>query len=397
MKYEIYSLFRNCNVLGLSRLLNDALLWEESKDKSTLFDYRTAGNMSLYERYFIGNEKVDSDMIPLLGSKETNDEKNEILFYHEDGKRKVFARESHKSRKIYGRFYMPYTTSELVYLKRLLKERLHHLFFTETECEAIEESMNACLNERGVALSEVEQMDDFIVYSGRSRLRDRWEGDIPERSKRIFSEIMKAIKGHDDIVLRLSDNPDCEQRCRPKKLVYSQLEERLRLLAYDYVQQKDVRFYVSDMIDVREVDREVASSMPQQEKMLGLILKVSASKNGAERLLTRLTEYTYYITRDNTSSETDQRFYVLVFFPEVDRLRVIRRIMSVGSNVVVLTKKRRKTSGGKSENEPRNQQLERFLRKYIVDTDCRKDVWANCEATVATIKEELKKSIANYK
>lgn len=403
MKYEIYSLFRNCNVLGLCRLLNDALLWEEAKDRSKLFDYQTVGEDELRKRYFIGRNKVDGDLFPLLGSKETGDEKNDILFYHESGERRKAGKRRVKKRgpdgvtNIYGRFYTPYTLSEVVYLKYLMRERVHHLFLSEDECRKLECAVDGYLEENNVSLSEVEALDDFLIYKGRSLLRDRWEGETLVCCKRNLKVLSEAIKERCNITYRLENASDNEpQRCYPRNIIYSQLEERLRVLVYDYHSEKYVRLYVSEMRDIEKIAKEDDLEEPPVEKTWGLVLRVYAAKNAAERLLTRLAEYEYYVIRDNNVSGTEQAFYVLVFYPEVDRLRVARRILSVGSNVEILTKKKKKPKGMVSEKEPRNQQLERFIKKYVSDADVRAAIWRNCEDMVGMIKEEVNKTLEHY-
>lgn len=232
----------------------------------------------------------------------------------------------------FPKYYIPCVTEEVLYLKYFMDEGYLNYFLSPIEVESISKKINTFISNCGIdAETESEKMREFIVMKGRSNLRENWNEETTKQYQRNQKVILTAIDKKQAIEYSLNGQ---KKVIYPIAIVYSQLEERLRVKGYLPGETRYEREYLSEMSDI-SLRTDIEVDFPK-EKECTILLAVKNKDNAKERLYSRLMEYQVVHLKDFRTNREEDISFVLLTYPEIDHKRISNRLMDVMANVRVV-------------------------------------------------------------
>lgn len=392
MIYDIFNENRNINFVGLAKAIGELI---ENNEKGQDINVDKFISRTIKYSYLYGDGENQEKLCDELAKD------NSVLFEADGSERYLrplnneFFTAQKKEQVLaagdeYASYRMPYTKEEVIYLKRVIASGVLNFFFSKEDCVKIENNIDVYLKENGIEPGEVEIIDEFLKNPGQSKLRENWY-EIRDKyhtltliDKRISFNKKGAVKAGFKYMSGFAGENKLME-VYPLEILYSQLEERIRIKVWIPKENRYERIYLSDISDYEEVNSKTAVELEDEEEW-AVLFAVRDTKNAYERFVGRIQEYEYDFLPNPNKDMTDI-YYIKVRFPSLDKYRMLNRILSVGPNLRVIDEKKiitavRKACSGKKREELK----ERFESDEAAIIKCGKEM----KQMVIT---ELKKSI----
>ena len=256
----------------------------------------------------------------------------------------------------------PFINTELRWIRAILEDRRIGLFLQDGEVKDLLK-----LLEKYQPLYNVEDVCYFDMYQ---------DGDDfgSELLKKKFSMLCEAIRYRKPLAVTYKASMEGETKLHillPIKIEYSQLEDKLRLLAYK-IPQNGIRviykmaYLLSKIISIEEYtgDRSFDDDLTWEnfnqlcDHPLEVLVPASVKRNTLERFMIAFSPYKKEVVGYDEEREA---YYIKIWYYKDDLKELLCKIRSYGSDIEVLV-----SPPVEKKKTPRDMITERISRQYAM-------------------------------